>query len=191
MANAVGTSLPISSQLHFTSGSPMCGRPLGTAPSTCTCCPRSSAQLSDNGADHGDQRAGYFLRDLLRTDNDCQHAQRDGQGVDIDLLDLLNIIPDLLQGAVPPTLQAQHAGDLAQRDLDTDAGQETDQHRARQKVRHESQTDDPRQYEEARGHEGKHGRQRHVLVGPGRRQAHQPGGENGGCRRIGSDHQVP
>jgi hypothetical protein len=34
----------------------------------------------DNRADHGDQWAGYFLRDLLRTDNYHQHTQSNGQG---------------------------------------------------------------------------------------------------------------
>jgi hypothetical protein len=117
-----------------------------------------------NGTDDGDQRPGYLLRDLLRADDDHQHRDRNRQGVEVDLLELLQVGPDLAQGAVSTPLEAKHARELPERDLHANPGQETDQYRAREKVRQEPKADGTRQYEEARGHDGKHRGQRHVLV---------------------------
>ena len=88
-------------------------------------------------------------------------------------------------------LQAEHAGDLAERDLQADPGQKADQHRARQKIREEAQADNARQYQEGRGHEGQHSCQRHVFIGAGGGKPDQAGGEYGRRGRIGADHQVP
>ena len=74
--------------------------------------------------------------------------------MEIELPDLLNIVPDLVQRPMSATLQAEHSADLAQRDLYADSGQETDQHRARQEVRHEAQADNPCQNQKTRRHEG-------------------------------------
>jgi hypothetical protein len=84
-----------------------------------------------NGADDGDQRPGDLLREPLRADDDPQYRDRDGQGMEIDLLELVQVGPDLAQGAVPARGEAEHPGDLPERDLHADPGQEAHQHRPR------------------------------------------------------------
>jgi hypothetical protein len=81
-------------------------------------------------ADHGNQRAGDFLRYLLRTDNHRQDAERHDQSVEVDLTDLLKIAPDFSRRTVSTARQTQHACDLAQRHLNSHPGEKSDQHRA-------------------------------------------------------------
>ena len=131
-----------------------------------------------DGACHGDQRTGDPFRHLPGNQDDGQHAQRDGEGVRVDLLDLLQVVPDLRERAVAAPFQAEHARDLAERDLHADARQEPDQHRAGQEIREEGETDGTREDQEARGHEREHPGQRDVLVGADGLQAHEPRGED-------------
>ena len=79
-------------------------------------------------------------------------------------------------------LQAEHAADLPQRDLDADPGQESDQHRAREEVSQKAQAQDAGQNQEDAGHQRQHAGQRQVLFRSDGGDAHQPGGEDGRCR---------
>ena len=169
----------------------MCGSPLGTCPEDVHVLSEVQRPAQCNGADHGDQRAGDLLGDLLRAHDDRQHSNRDRQGVEVDLLELLQVGPDLAQGAVPSPLESEHAGDLPERNLHADPGQESDQHGARKKVRQEPQSDDPRQDQEPRRHEGENRGEGHVLIGAHRGDAHQARGEDGRRRRVRPHHQVP
>ena len=62
---------------------------------------------------------------------------------------------------------AEHAGDLAQGDLDTDPGQKAEADDAGEKKKH-------------RGQQGDDAGQRHILAGALDCDAGQPGGEHGG-----------
>ena len=89
------------------------------------------------------------------------------------------------------TLQAQHTGDLPQRDLNTDPGQESDQHGAREEVRQKSQAHEARQNQETRGHQCKHAGQCHVLLRTDGGNPHHGAGKDRRRRRIGAHHKVP
>jgi len=116
------------------------------------------------GADRRDQGSRNLLRNHFEADDDRQDAKRDRQFVAVGLSELLKIGPELSQRAVTTTLQAQHAGDLPQRDLNADASQEPDQHGARKKVGEESQAHEARENQEKRSHQSKHTGQREVMV---------------------------
>jgi hypothetical protein len=104
---------------------------------------------------------------------------------------LLQGVPKLPERAVAAPLQAEHAADLPQRDLNADSGQEPDQHGSREKIGQESQAHDARQNQESRGHQRQHAGQRQVLIGADGCDPHETGGEDGRRRRIGAHHQVP
>ena len=144
-----------------------------------------------DGANHGKQRPRDTLRDLPCADDHHQHGKRHPQGLVVDLVDLLDVEPDLLQGAMPAALEPQHARDLSQRHLYANARQKPNQHRARQEVGQECKADDPCQDKENAGHDGQHAGERQVFIGPGIRQPDETGGENGRSGRVGADHQVP
>ena len=100
-------------------------------------------------------------------------------------------MPELPQRAVAATLQAQHAGDLPQRDLNADPGQEADQHGAREEVGQESQAHDARQNQENRGHQRQHAGQRQVLLRADGGDPHETGGEDRRRCGIRAHHEVP
>ena len=83
----------------------------------------------DHGANRRDKSSRNLFRNHFEADDDHQYTKRHHQFVTVDLSELLKVVPELPQGAMAATLQAQHTGDLAQRDLNTDPGQESDQHR--------------------------------------------------------------
>ena len=140
-------------QFQSTLGRPRSGRPLGTAPTTCTSLSKSERPTCDQGADRRDQGSRNFLRNLLEADDDHQHGERDRQLVAVDLSELLKVVPELPQRTVAAPIQAQHAGDLPQSHLNADPGQEPDQHGAREEVGQESQAHEARQNQENRGHQ--------------------------------------
>ena len=107
----------------------------------------------DNGANHGNQPPRYLVRNLLRTNQNHQHTERGGQGVIVNLFNLLDVCPDFIQGTVTAALQAEHAGYLTECDLNSNPGQKPDQHGTRQKICEEPEADNTRQYEQTGGHD--------------------------------------
>ena len=81
--------------------------------------------------------------------------------------------------------------DLAHRDLDADAGQEADQHAARQEVGDEPEPEQARREEQDAAHEGGQTGQGDVLgrSGDGARR-HEAGRQDRGRGRVGADDEV-
>ena len=126
-------------------------------------CRSPNAQLATRAPIAAIKAPGIFFETFLRPTMTTSTAERDHQLVAVDLSELLKVVPELPQRAVAAPLQAQHAGDLPQRDLNADPGQEPDQHGAREEVGQESQAHDARQNQENRGHQRQHAGQRQVL----------------------------
>lgn len=81
---------------------------------------------------------GNLRRKLLESDDDHQYSERDRQRVPVDLSELSKVAPELSQRAVAARIQAQHAGNLPQRDLNADPGEKPYQHRTRETVGQET-----------------------------------------------------
>ena len=102
IAKAVGINVAMTVQFQSTLGRPRCGRPLGTAPTTCTCLSSPNAQAYNHGADRRDQGSRNLLRNHFEADDDHQHAKRHRQFVAVDLPELLKVVPELPQVPWPP-----------------------------------------------------------------------------------------
>ena len=103
-------------------------------------------------------------------------------------------VPPELLDSVPPGAagDAEHAADLAHRDLDADAGEEADQHAARQEVGQEPEPDEPGEDQHDAGRPAPRRRPSATYCGrAGGGQAGQPGGQDGGGGRVGADDEVP
>jgi hypothetical protein len=82
----------------------------------------------------------------------------------------------------------EHVRELADSHLNADAGQEPNQHRAGQEIRHEPEPGQPGEQEQPADQQGRHPGQPDVSLRPGHRQAGEGGGEDdGGCRVGGHD----
>ena len=80
---------------------------------------------------------------------------------------------------------------LTHGDLDADAGQEPDEHAARQEVRDESELQDSRRHEHDGHHQGGQAGHRDPLAGGGREpEAGQAGVQHHGRRGVGPDDEM-
>ena len=107
------------------------------------------------------------------------------------LADVLAAPRSLVERAARAAGHAEHPGHLAARDLDPDAGQEADQHRAREEVGEEAQAE-----RAARGAAARPARIASIPASatysddPLRRHPARPGGQDRRGRRVGADDEV-
>ena len=87
-------------------------------------------------------------------------------------------------------VHAEHAAEHRDADLNPDACQKPDQHRARQEIREEAQFEDARQQKEARGQQSQHADQRHIFLAGERRHARERVGEDRRGRGISRNDQM-
>ena len=138
---------------------------------------------------------GILARDPPRTQHDEDDRDRDGDRVVVDLvrqllLEVVSMSFPII--AVPPPGKPSMPRNLTDRHLDADAGQEPDQHRAREKVGQEPEADDTGQGEDARRPSARAARPSRPTRGePGAANPVEPAGQDRGGRRVGADHQVP
>ena len=85
---------------------------------------------------------------------------------------------------------AERGGELADGDLDSDAGEEPDQEGPRQEVGDEPQAGQPRHQQHGAGEDRHHRRQLDVLGGADRGQRGESRGEDRGGGRIRADHEM-
>ncbi len=114
-------------------------------------------------ADNRDQRARNIRREALAANDQREHDERDEQGGQARLRELLDVGDELLERAAPAPWESEHPRDLADGDLDTDTGQEADQHRAREEVRQESQPDEAGDEQDRGGDQRQESRQSDIL----------------------------
>ncbi|EXI71503.1 MAG: hypothetical protein AW07_03565 [Candidatus Accumulibacter sp. SK-11] len=97
---------------------------------------------------------------------------------------------DLEQRIVARSLQAEHARHLEQRDLYTDAGEETDENGTREEIGEKTEPQNPCGEHQNPCHQRQQAAQRQPLVRATHRHAGQTGGDHRRRRRIGANRQM-
>ena len=111
--------------------------------------------------DHGDEAAGNRLEPAPEDDQDREHRSRHEGGLPGRVADVPERLEEVDQVVAEEGQRAgllrdaEHAADLSDRDLHADAGEEPDQHRAREEVGEEAEARDPREQEEDAGEQGR------------------------------------
>ena len=85
---------------------------------------------------------------------------------------------------------AEHAAQHRDADLEADASEKADQHRAGKKIREETELEDARGEQQGGGEQRHHADQRHVLGALRRRHVREGAREDGRGGGVGGDHQV-
>ena len=83
-------------------------------------------------------------------------------------------LAQLIDGAMRVDRHAEHLAQHGDADLDADACEKPDQHRARQEVGEEPELEEPRQQQQAGGEQRHHAHQRHVALAGGVAMADRP-----------------
>ena len=117
----------------------------------------------NDGADHGEDRPGKLRREPLADDEHEDHAQRDGDGRCARGADVAQRVPELCHRVPTAAADAEHAGDLPGCHLDADAGEEADEHRAREEVGEEAQAGDAGEQQQRAGEDREHPRECDVV----------------------------
>ena len=99
-------------------------------------------------------------------------------------------VPEPGQGVLSGGSHPEHVGELAGRHLDTDAGEESDQDGAGEKIRQEPEPGQPGQQQQRAGEQGCQPGQPDVSLRPGDREPGQRGGEDGGGGRVRADDEM-
>ena len=122
-------------------------------------------------ADDGDEAARDHRDPLLEHDQRRDHRQRDRERRQRGVGDLLQRVPELDhraadagRGSTVGRGHAEHAGELPERHLDADAGEEADEHGAGDEVGEEAEPRDARQDQQAAGDQRGEARERQPLV---------------------------
>ena len=100
------------------------------------------------------------------------------------------VLKQLGQGLLARGRYPEHVRQLSGRDLDADAGQEPDQHRAGQEVRQETEPGQPGHQQHPAGQQGRQPGQPDVPFRSRHRQTGERGGEYGRGRGIRGDDEV-
>ncbi len=145
----------------------------------------------DDGGDDREQGAGHLGGKTPHRDDDHDDGERDQGGGALHMTERTQRVDELDHGSAARRGHAEHLRQLAHGDLDADAGQEAEQDGARQEVRQEPEPHDPREHQEHTGEQGRGPGELHVVRRPRNRDTGQAGGQDGGGRGVGADHQVP
>ena len=104
--------------------------------------------------------------------------------------DVLERAPQLLQRPPCALRNAEHAADLARSDLDADAGEEADEHGAREEVGEEAEMDEPSEDQIQRCQKSGKAGEGDVLRRSGRRHPGEPGSQDRRGGGVGADDEV-
>ena len=121
------------------------GRPAPSPRSETPCEARSKPQLTAIEPTTAISAPGIFLLDEPQADDRGDHATRDEDGRAARVGDVPERGEELADRAAVAVGDAEHPRDLAHRHLDADAGQEADEHRAREEVGDEAEPQQPRE----------------------------------------------
>ena len=137
----------------------MLGSPRGTVPRVETpCSSRSAAALTTIAPTTANSAPGIFGETFFSTRIVPITLDGDGQRREARLVELPERVDELRDRLAAHPGDAEHPAELAQRDLDADAGQEPDEHRARQEVGDEAEPDEAGEDHERRPPSARAGR---------------------------------
>ena len=144
--------------------------------------------------DHRHEPGRDLGHEPLAHEQHDQHPEGDGHAGQADVGQVPAGVGQLAQGVEVVHVQAEHVRHLGDGHLHADAGQEPDQHGARQEVGQEAEAQEPGQQQQHAGHQRGHAGQRHPVRRPGsepdQAQPGQPGEQDGGGGRVGGHHQM-
>ena len=172
-------------------GSPRLGSPRGTGPTTATpWLARSAAQLTTIATITAISRPG--IRRLIQAGHDHDHDDRDRDRHvgPVHVRERADGVHELGQGLPARGGDPEHVGQLPDRYLDADAGQEPDQHGTGQEVGQEAEPGQPGREQHPAGQQGRQPGQPDVPLRARRRQTGERGGEYDRGRGIRGHHEV-
>lgn len=143
-----------------------------------------------DGPNHRDQRTRRTWRQLLVTDDDHEHGNRQPGGRNIRLVHALNHGHHLHDRAMALLREPDQPGELARRDLHAHAGQKADQCAARKKICQKAQPENARDDEHHSHRHGDRAGEADVFTAAQRRDRREGARKDGCCRGVGRDHQL-
>jgi hypothetical protein len=140
--------------------------------------------------DHRDEQARDPAVDPADHDDDRDDGDRHRHVRPVHVREHADGVRELGQGLPARGGDPEHVGQLPDRYLDADAGQEADQHGAGQEVGQEAEPGQPGHEQHPGGQQGRQPGQPDVSLRAGHRQAGERGGEDGRGRGIRGHHEV-
>ena len=139
---------------------------------------------------HREQRNRQARGEAMADEDASRHQRGQRRGRDIEPRQAPQDLPGLHQRAMRLDRHTEHVAEHRDADLNADAGEKPDQHRAREEIGEKSELQHPRQKQKHRGQQRRHADQRHILLAQGRRHGGQRAREDGRGGGIGRHHEM-
>ena len=154
--------------------------------------PRREVERADQrgGADQGHQRGGDAAVDPVTDRHEGQDAEADAERPAVDLAQMRQDVPDPVLVAPRCPRQPEELGELVDHDDHGDAGQESRHDGGREELGHPPEPQDAHQDHDEADHDREDGHEVDVALRARRREAGDPGGEQGGDGGVGPDREL-
>ena len=143
-----------------------------------------------DGDDHPDERTGHSPADALAGDHDGEHGEREPQRPHVRVAELAHQALHPAGRRRAAAREPQDGGELADEDLDGDAGQDARDDGSRDEVGDPSEPQQAHGDEDDADDEGEERDEVQVLGGAHRGNRRDPAGEHRGDGRVGTHGEV-